>query len=146
MNASLEEVLDCDYFQPINTGLISKVDTLSVSYKNKGVEFAFDENQRVQTIHMHSLNDEGFNEFAYSLPNDLSFSLSQQDVRSILGMPNKITSGLKVPVLGKMPDSDIYYFDGYSIAVVYSDNLKSIRRITLMTPEATPGKNKLPNG
>ena len=141
MNASLEEVLDCDYFQPINTGLISKADTLSVSYKNKGIEFTFDENQRVKTIHTHSSKDEGFDEFVYLLPNDLNFSLSQHDVRNKLGIPNKITSGLTVPVLGKMPDADIYYFGDYSMAIVYNNDLKSILRITLMTPEATPGRN-----
>jgi hypothetical protein len=107
--------------------------------KQAGIEFATKTYCLISSIFLHSDGDDGFRGYEGELPGRLEFGDPQAIVREKLGTPENSGGGKFSPLFKKqMPKWDRYDFGSFSLHVEYAEGESSIRRLTLMTPDAVP--------
>jgi hypothetical protein len=99
-----------------------------------GLELRCDSEDKVNTIFLYSNELGGFDDRC----NELSFSLSRQQVLDRLGTPSKSGDGIKDPILGEYGPWDRFSIAEYSIHIEYSAGVDRIKKITLMHANVTP--------
>ena len=109
-------------------------------YKKDGLSIVTDEEYRINAIHLYSEGKDGYSQYSKDIPNDISFNSSQKNVRAKLGNPNRSGGDYEDKLLGYIAPWDSYYFDNYTIHISYKKDTNSINMITMMIPEATPGR------
>jgi hypothetical protein len=108
-----------------------------IAFKQSGISFLTDSESRLTTIFLYGNNNEGFSNYAGTLPHNLNFSLTQKEVRQALGPPSK--SGRFSDILN--PELLIIwdrYSDTYTLHLGYDSVEHRITMITLMTLQNTP--------
>jgi len=93
------------------------------SFYKHGLELHFDDNI-LGTILLFSEGADDYQQYPYPLPHSLRFSVTNAEVRAVLGKPSR--SG---------PDTDIYQFPDHVLYVEYCMEPKTINSLTLMTLE-----------
>lgn len=141
LNLSITDLLRHSLFKDID-GKISNIDgDLSVEYCDIGIGINFNSsNFKVDSIYLYSGSDYTYSRYKNHLPFSLSFSLGRDHVRIKLGSPSREGGGNRSLILGSINHWDSYYFKDYTLRILYSEDLSKIDRITIMTPEATPGR------
>ena len=137
----LDSVVVTKALEGYEASLVNLEGEVSLEYLELGIELGFniERNITASKIFLYS-GDTNFSQFIGRIPEDLCFSYSKDLVHTKLGLPNKSSGKVDVMILGQVSARDSYYFDNYTLRILYSEKLDSIERITLMTPEATPGR------
>ena len=130
---------------PILTNVEGKIenieDRVSVEYKTLGISFNFSTpNTTVTSIFIYSEGKDGYTQYSGEIPNDVKFNLSQKDIKKKLGEPRRSGGNYEDKLFGYTAPWDSYYFDNYTMHVTYKKDTNSIDMITIMTPDATPGR------
>ena len=107
--------------------------------KQAGIEFAAKQYCLINSIFLHANGDDGFRGYEGELPGGLDFADPQAMVREKLGTPDNSGGGKFSPLFKKqMPMWDCYDYGSFSLHLEYAEGECSIRRLTLMTPDAVP--------
>ncbi|EHQ24334.1 hypothetical protein [Mucilaginibacter paludis] len=118
-----------EYFSSIS--LEEGIDVLFLLNLSMGIDIILNKNYHVKGIHFYSGSQKGGSRFEGNLPFNLDFSFSQQDTRSLLGMPNSSGGGDFSFLYGVVPDWDKYLFDSYSLNLQFSKDKLTIDLITV---------------
>lgn len=96
-----------------------------------GVSFVLSDDDHVTTVHLYSENRHEYSQYISSMPFGLSFAMSRDAVRSLLGKPERAMDAADHPLLGKMMARDIFTHDEYSVSVEYMPRLDGISLISI---------------
>lgn len=100
--------------------------------KESGIEVVMPVDFVIDTIHLFSGNkQDGFKSFKGDLPFGLSFSNDMEVVRSVIGRPDKSGGGHRALYIGLVSFWDKFYFENYSLHFSYTEDCKSIEKITI---------------
>ena len=114
-----------------NVELTKGEKTYYLTNKQEGIEIAMPPNLIIDTVHLFSEGYEGSKNFNEELPFKIKFSYCRNDVRKILGQPNKSGGGHKSLYIGHIPYWDKYFFETYTLHFTYSESKDSIDMITI---------------
>jgi hypothetical protein len=105
-----------------------------------GIGFVDHGDGLVGTIHVHCDATESMDRFAGELPQGLSRTMSQVEVRRLLGEPESSGAGLTLPVLGVMPPWDRFIVGERVVHVSYRADEPGLSLVTLMCREVVPAR------
>lgn len=103
-----------------------------------GIGFVEHGDGLVGTIHVHCDATEDMGRFAGELPHGLSRTMSQVEVRRLLGEPESSGAALTLPVLGAMPPWDRFVVGAPVVHVSYRADEQGLSLVTLMSREVAP--------
>lgn len=106
------------YFSKIEENKIE--DSIYLSNREKGVEIVLSLDQIIVSIHFLSGNTIGYAQYKGSLPHEIEFSFTRDDVQNKLGTPQKHGGGYKDVFSGHIPFWDKYLLDKYSLHLQYN--------------------------
>jgi uncharacterized protein YneR len=109
-------------------------------YKEGGISFVSNKKNIVGAIQIYSEGKDDYTKYSGEIPNDIKFDFSRKSVMEKLGEPNRSDGDYEDKQLGYIAAWDSYYFDDYTMHISYKKGTESIDMITIMTPEATPGR------
>jgi hypothetical protein len=119
-----------DYFRQCGGG--EKILSTSVSLPRVGIEMLTDRRGRIHTVFLFLRNTKDHYRYVGPLPQRLDPKMTTTIVHGMLGKPDFGGNGF----------NDRYDGPTYSLHIEYSDKDGKIRCVTLMTPDATPGRKK----
>lgn len=134
LNLNLKDLLKEAPFDDVQGNLFSIDGDISLEYPELYIELALTDSLLIKGIIIQNTFK------TYELPEGLEFSNSKEMVNAVFGEPHKHCDERQSSLLGRVSAYDMYYLKSYSMHISYDTNLKSIDKITLMTPEATPGR------
>lgn len=114
-------------------------DRIYVEFRRLGVSFTCTSDRVVTAIHVYGGGFEGFPRFRGSLPEGISLSNSQDEIRRILGTPELSGKADLIPVLGKMNPWDRYRRETYLLHFQFSSDCRNVEMLTLMVADWYPG-------
>ncbi|WP_438017217.1 DUF6392 family protein [Sorangium sp. So ce315] len=103
-----------------------------VEMPNEGVSFILPRGTKISGIHLYSAGRDGYNEFAGCIPKGLQFSMSQEEVRRLMGQPLQSGDAVVDPIMGDMPAWDKFDLGDYFVHVEYALAVDRIGLITLL--------------
>ena len=111
------------------------------TFPQSGLALEVDDADEVTTVFLYSEGYEGYRQFRGVMPRSLSWGDSREAVRGRLGQPSLSGDGGEALFsLGISSPFDRYDYHDYSLHVRYADDAGAIQLLTLMTPQATPGR------
>lgn len=96
-----------------------------------GVSMVLPDGETIAAVQLHDENHEGYSRFSGEIPAGISFVMSRQQVRNLLGLPVQSGDGGHVVMLGHRPAWDAYKIDEQRLHIEYSDDNESIGLITV---------------
>jgi hypothetical protein len=120
----IEEDEDLDYF--------------FLQSRERGVDFTFNGNRILRTIHLKTEDDQdGYEQYSGSIPFGVSFNFSLQQVRTLLGVPETTGGGEKgvSKLFETTPYWDLYDHDKFTFHIQYAEGNKGISLITITSKE-----------
>ena len=96
-----------------------------------GIDIIINENYIVKSIHFYSGKQNNINQFSDKLPLNLTFSLSRDETRKILGEPKKQGGGDFSILYGVTPAWDKYLFKNFTINLQFDKNKMKIDLVTV---------------
>ncbi len=108
------------------------------NFKESGLSLVFDEGDRLVAAQLYSAGRDGYSQYSRSLPEELKFSMSSNEVETAIGKPMKAGGGKETPGLGMIPLWNLFVLDAYALHLEYSSDKKSIGLISLMSLDALP--------
>lgn len=103
-----------------------------------GLAFVARDDQVVSSVFVYCSPVEGFEPYAGPLPHGLTAAMSRDQVRSVLGPPERSGEASRLPVLGDRPAWDRFVVAEGRLHVSYRLGSAGISMLTLMTPETAP--------
>ena len=103
-----------------------------------GLAFAAPEDRVVSSVFVYCMSIEGFAPYGGPLPHGLSATMGRDQVRSLLGRPERSGEASRLPVLGDKPAWDRFVVDESRLHVSYRLGSPGISMLTLMTAESAP--------
>ena len=101
------------------------------SIYERGVSFVLPDNKTIGAVQLHSHGHEGFSGYANALPAGLSFSMNREEVRKLLGEPDRSGEEGEVLFLGKKPAWDSFFEGSFRIHVEYNFGQSALQLITI---------------
>ena len=96
---------------------------------------------RITTVHVHVQPDAENGAYRADLPWGLRRDMRRDDVRSLLGIPERSGEQTNVPVLGVRAPWDRFSSHGLLLHVRYCrDDYPGIEKLALMLPEVAPSR------
>lgn len=96
-----------------------------------GVSMVLPDGETIATVQLHGEGNEGYSRFSGEIPAGISFAMSRDQVRNLLGFPVQSGDGGHVVLLGHRPAWDAYKIDEQRLHIEYSDDNESIGLITV---------------
>ena len=115
--------------------------TLYYSFRDKGLDVAFDEDDRLVSIFLYpgTADDRGYHaeyaRFPGNLPGDLNFDMSRSKVHEVLGRPTHSGGGEPEPYLGPSPVWDTYSRPDVCLHIQYLKGGERISLVELSVPD-----------
>ena len=103
-----------------------------------GLAFVAPEDRVVSMVFVYCTPIEGFEPYGGPLPHGLKTAMSRDQVRSLLGRPERSGDASRLPVLGDKPAWDRFVVDESRLHVSYRPGSPGISMLTLMTGESAP--------
>ena len=103
-----------------------------------GLVFGAPEDRVVSMVFVYCTPTEGFEPYGGPLPHGLAAPMSRDQVRSLLGRPERSGEASWLPVLGDKPAWDRFVVDEGRLHVSYRLGSPGISMLTLMTAESAP--------
>lgn len=107
-------------------------------FHQRGVSLLFGTDGTLSAIFLYGRNNEGFEAYEGLLPLGLTFSLSRDEVRQVLGEPSKTGEGRSILNAGEIHPWERYDLPEAIVHARYTENENEITLVTLMTPAAAP--------
>lgn len=109
-----------------------------LQFKKTGLQITFDQQHKVNTIHVFAENIDKYQQYPYPLPKGLSFNVNRDEAIAILGQPS-VTGGPVKAVINK----SIFFWDrwdneNFSLHLQYPEDKNSISMLTLIRPNRLP--------
>ena len=102
-----------------------------ISNESEGIDIVMSKDLIINTIHLSSKLNKNRLQFDGELPFEVKFSFSRNEIRKLLGAPNKTGGGHELLYVGYVPFWDKYHFESYTVHFQYSVNNLSINVITI---------------
>ena len=96
------------------------------------------EDERIVTVFLFTAGHQGQVAFAGEAPLGIRLSMTQKDVRSVLGVPQFQMKAKELTFLGRKGPVDRYDTPALSMAFDYDEHTGRILMLTLMLPECVP--------
>lgn len=103
-----------------------------------GLEFVADAERRVTTVFLYCDPMGDIRAFERKLPDGLTRDMGRQQVRELLGAPEREGEASRIPVLGEGPAWDRYEVGDRLVHVSFRPDGPGISKVTLMTAESRP--------
>lgn len=107
---------------------------VNYSFKNNGLEFQCDNDERISVIFMFA---DKFNGFPEDLL-EIAFSKSRAQTLEHFGVPSKSGKKTTHPILGEYGPWDRFSRAGHEIHIQYRTTADSIQQITFMRDDVVP--------
>lgn len=107
-------------------------------FKKEGLQISFDKKRKVDTIHIFSEGIQGYGQYSSALPIGLSFHMSRDETRAVLGTPSQMGGPIKA-LIGE----DVFFWDrwdaiNFVLHFQYAEDKDSITLITIMSADRAP--------
>lgn len=117
------------YFDSI--GLEDLYEGFALFNPQLGIDLIIREDYSVKTIHFYSGRSKSAAQFRGDLPFNISFSLSQEETRTIFGNPQALGGGEPSIFSGIVPYWDRYSFELLTLHFQFTESLDGIELITI---------------
>jgi hypothetical protein len=109
-------------------------DRTYLSWPDHGLDIQLDKAGRIEILFLHAAGHEEYCRFPHPLPCGLRFELSRDEVRGIMGTPDKSGEPAIISVLGSYPAWDVFTARGTRVHVSYCESGPGISLVTLSAP------------
>lgn len=106
-------------------------DRTYLSAPEAGLGAQLDEAGRIAVVFLHSAGHEGHAAYAGTLPFGLEFGQSRDQVRALLGVPDRSGEASQLPFLGPKPAWDAFRRGAIEVHVSYTSDDAGISLVTL---------------
>lgn len=114
--------------------------TTHVEFREAGVELGLTDDGRVSFVCFFSKGRNGYKRYQGVLPGGLVIGDDRAAVHARLGPPSRSGTPQMLPVLGLTRSWDSYDLPAYSVHFEYAHEGDALSMVTLMAPEAAPGR------
>jgi hypothetical protein len=133
LGLTYDELASSESFSGIALPALEKIEDQSyLSLNNLGLSFVFPDNNAIKAIQFHSSGHEGFCGYNGALPLALSFSMSREQVREVLGEPDRRGEEGEVLFLGNKPAWDEYLKENHRIHIEYNFGGNALQLISII--------------
>lgn len=107
-------------------------------FKKEGLQISFDKKRQVNTIHIFSEGVQGYGQYSSALPMGLSFRMSRDETRALLGPPSQMGGPIRA-IIGE----DVIFWDrwdakNFVLHLQYTEDKNSVTLITIMSAARAP--------
>ncbi len=143
INSTEEVVRNSDLFKGFNEPTRYDFDDCCyLTYVGYGVENRFSLEGHLKTIYFYGFEEEDCGKFNGILPLALNFSMSREDVYSVLGEPQSTEADVKESSKDESGYWDLYHYDDYSLNIEYIKPNLGIKMVTVMSSDTAPYREK----
>ena len=113
-----------------------------LSNAEAGICIKHEESGEITTVFLYSEGYEGYSRFQGDLGHGLSFSSVPESARRALGPPSFYREESSIGGLGAYGELMRYDYPTHSVHLQFSVGGKKLEMVTLMAPEAVPGRHQ----
>lgn len=101
-----------------------------------GLSLVLPDHAHVGAVQLHAAGHEGYAGFPHRIPHGLTFAMSRDRLRQILGPPEASGEAALVPILGNKPAWDRFALGATTLHAEYAGDLQAVLMFTIAASRA----------